>query len=392
MSLPSAAVSLRRCITAAALVLLPVLPARATGQDLTLEYQTRMEFGGMMGQMMSMMPGMGDLSAPSRTTTRISGLQLRTDDGEDTSLIVDAEARRFIQVDHENRTYIVMTPESMRQMAEETRARMEATMDSIQASQPEAPARSAGDPEMTVQARVETERTGRRESVAGLDAEEWYLTVTADFEVQEQGQNPMFMGSTVAFSDLWMSPEVPGGEEQQRVWRAFGEEMAEAFDLEEGMTPVFAVNPQLQVMIEQNREAMEEMQGTSVRTTTLMVLVPPGAPFDRERAVADLTGELSRSMGDVAGAAAGDAARGAAASAARGALGRLGGGLLGRRNREEPPPPAEEAPPAPSQSTLLRTVEELVRVDRGSIDPSVFQVPEGYREITMADLMSGRAR
>lgn len=392
MSLPSAAVSLRRCITAAALVLLPVLPTPAAGQDLTLEYQTRMEFGGAMGQMMRMMPGMGDLSAPSRSITRISGLQLRTDDGEDTSMIVDAEARRFIQVDHENRTYIVMTPESMRQMAEETRARMEATMDSIQASQPDTPARSAGDPEMTVQARVETERTGRRGSVAGLDAEEWYLTVTADFEVQEQGQNPMFMGSTVAFSDLWMSPEVPGGEEQQRVWQAFGEEMAEAFDLEEGMTPVFAVNPQLQVMIEQNREAMEEMQGTSVRTTTLMVLVPPGAPFDRERAVADLTGELSRSMGDVAGAAAGQAARGAAAGAARGALGRLGGGLLGRRNREEPPPPAEEAPPAPSQSTLLRSVEELVRVDRGSIDPSVFQVPEGYREITMADLMSGRAR
>lgn len=388
MSVQSVAVPLRTCITAAALALLPVLPAPALGQDLTLEYQTRMEFGGAMGQMMRMMPGMGDLSAPSRTLTRISGLRLRTDDGESSSLIVDAEAGRFIQVDHEERTYIVMTPESMRQMAEETRARMEAAMDSIQATQPGARERDAGEPEMTVEARVETERTGRRESVAGLDAEEWYLTVSADFQVQEEGANPMFVGSTVAFSDLWLSSSVPGGEEQERIWRAFGEEMMEAWDLDEGMTPVFAVNPQLQVMIEQNRQAMEEMQGTAVRTISLMVLVPPGATFDKERAVADLTGELSRSMGEVAGAAAGAAARDAAASAARGALGRIGGGLLGRRNREEPPP-AEEAPPAPSQSTLLRNVEELVRVDRGAIDASVFGIPEGYREITMAELMGG---
>jgi hypothetical protein len=392
MHVPSVASTLRSCIIAAAVVLLPTLPASLAGQDLTLEYQTRMEFGGMMGQVLSMMPGMGDLSAPSRTITRVSGLRLRTDDGDDSSLIVDAENRRFVQVDHEERTYIVMTPETMREMGEEARARMEAAMDSIQAAQPEAPARSAGDPQVTVEARVETERTGRRESVAGLDAEEWYLTVTADFDVQEEGGNPMFMGSTVAFSDLWMSAGVPGGEEQQRVWQAFGEEMMEAFDLEEGLAPVFAVNPQLQVMIEQNQQAMEEMEGTAVRTITLMVLVPPGASFDRDRAVADLTGELGRSMGAVAGAAAGEAARGAAASAARGALGRLGGGMLGRRNREEPPPPAEEAPAAPSQTTLLRSVEELVRVDRSPIDASVFEIPEGYREITMADLMRGEVR
>jgi len=381
-----AASPLRPCLVAAALVLL-ALPGSARAQDLTLEYQTRMEFGGMLGQMLRMMPGMGELTAPSRSVTRISGLQLRTDDGDDTSLIVDGEGRRFIQVNHEDRSYIVMTPADMARMAEEARERMEAAMDSIAASQPDMPARGAGDPQMRVEARVETERTGRRETIAGLNAEEWYLTILADFEVQEQGGNPLMMGSTVAFSDLWVTDQVPGSEEQQRIWAAFGQEMAEAMGVQPGMEAVFAVNPQLQVMIEQNREAMEALEGTAVRTTTLMVLVPPGATFDRDRALADLTGELSRSMGDVAGAAAGAAARGAAADAARGALGRLGGGVLGRRNREEAPPQAEEAPPAPSQTTLLRSVEELIRVDRSAIPASVFQAPDGYREITMDDLM-----
>jgi len=386
-----AASLLRPCLSAAALVLL-ALPGAARAQDLTLEYQTRMEFGGMMGQMMRMMPGMGDVTAPSRSVTRISGLQLRTDEGDKTSMIVDGEGRRFIQVDHEERSYIVMTPEGMVRMAEEARERMEEAMDSIAASQPDMPARGEGQPQMRVQARVETERTGRRETVAGMAAEEWYLTILADFEAQEQGGNPMMMGSTVAFSDLWVTEQVPGGEEQQRIWAAFGQEMAEAMDLRPGMEAVFAASPQLQVMIEQNQEAMEALEGTPVRTTTLMVLVPPGATFDRERALADLTGELSRSLGDVAGAAAGAAARGAAADAARGALGRLGGGLLGRRNQEATPPPAEEAPPAPTQTTLMRSVEELVRVDRSAIPAAVFQVPEGYREITMDDLMRQMGR
>src|SRR5690606_7396054 len=144
-----------------------------------------------------------------------------------------------------------------------------------------------------------------------------------------------------------------------------GEEMAGSFDGEEAMEGVYAVNPQFRVVFEQNREAMEAMQGTAVRTTTLMILVPPNVRFERERAVADLTGELSRPLGAVAGAAAGAAARGAAAEAARGALGRLGGGMFGR-NREPDPPAEEEAPP-PAQSTLLRFVEELQRVSRDPI-------------------------
>ena len=391
MSRRPAASTLRPCLVAVALVLL-ALPGSVRAQDLTLEYQTRLEFGGMLGQMMRMMPGMGEVTAPSRSVTRISGLQLRTDDGDNSSLIVDGEGRRFIQVNHEERSYIVMTPEDMVRMAEEASERMEEAMDSIAVSQPDMPARGEGQPQMRVQARVETERTGRQESVAGLAAEEWYLTILADFEAQEQGENPMMMGSTVAFSDLWVTDQVPGGEEQQRIWAAFGQEMAEAMDPRPGMEAVFAANPQLQVMIEQNQEAMEALEGTPVRTTTLMVLVPPGATFDRERALADLTGELSRSMGDVAGAAAGATARGAAADAARGALGRLGGGLMGRRNREEAPPAEEEAPPAPSQTTLMRSVEELVRLDRSAIPASVFQVPEGYREITMDDLMRPMGR
>ena len=391
MSRRPAASTLRPCLVAVALVLL-ALPGSVRAQDLTLEYQTRLEFGGMLGQMMRMMPGMGEVTAPSRSVTRISGLQLRTDDGDNSSLIVDGEGRRFIQVNHEERSYIVMTPEDMVRMAEEASERMEEAMDSIAVSQPDMPARGEGQPQMRVQARVETERTGRQESVAGLAAEEWYLTILADFEAQEQGENPMMMGSTVAFSDLWVTDQVPGGEEQQRIWAAFGQEMAEAMDPRPGMEAVFAANPQLQVMIEQNQEAMEALEGTPVRTTTLMVLVPPGATFDRERALADLTGELSRSMGDVAGAAAGATARGAAADAARGALGRLGGGLMGRRNREEAPPAEEEAPPAPSQTTLMRSVEELVRLDRSAIPASVFQVPEGYREITMDDLMRQMGR
>src|SRR5690606_37821110 len=162
----------------------------------------------------------------------------------------------------------------------EARARMEAAVDSVERSQPQEARRPDGEGQLNVDARVESERTGRRDRIAGLDAEAWYLTLQADLEVEEEeGANRMFVGGTVGVSDSWLSDAVAGGEEQAGVWAALGEELAGSVDGEETLEGVYAVRPQLRVMFEQNREAMEAMQGTAVRTTTLLSLVPPNVRF-----------------------------------------------------------------------------------------------------------------
>jgi len=59
------------------------------------------------------------------------------------------------------------------------------------------------------------------------------------------------------------------------------------------------------------------------------------------------------------------------------------------RERAGPLPPGRKWPLPPTQSTLMRMVEELQSISRESIPASVFEISWGCREIRLSDLMSG---
>jgi hypothetical protein len=366
----------------AATLLLPILPGVAESQGITIRERTRTEMGGPMGQMMRMMPGMGDLSAPQEQVTRIQGLFLREDSGESTT-IIDAEGGRMITVDHDERTWMALTPEDMARMMERATEQMEDARNQMA----ERPGGESADFRMNV--RSESRKTGERRTIAGFDAEQVQVTLFMEAEATDRSSNQTAAGTMVLFIDAWLTPEGPdsGAEE---IYRRWAEQWTGSDALQqstEAMSQMFAADPRLKTAMEEQTKAMEAMEGFAVRTTSLITTLPPGVDFDRERAIADLEGDLTRSGSSVAGSAA----RAVGAEAARGALRGMTRGVLGGRGgREAPAAEAAEEEAPLGQSTLLRTIEELVSVERGAIPADVFAPPAGYRQITLEEMMRGR--
>lgn len=356
-----------------------LLPAQGVAQEVTVRYRTKVDLGGALGQMMRLVPGMGRVLAPQEEVVRVKGSLLRSDEGE-SSTIVDAGAGRLIHLDHDQRSYTVMTAADMAEMMGEVRDQVEGAMEEARAQQPQA----GDEPQVKVTARVESRVTGQRQNIGGVDAEQVHLIVYMDFEGEQDSE--VIQGTMVVFTDVWTTRGGPAPEVEE-VWRTWAENFVGAEDFREsaeGLQQVFAADPRIQVAMEQNREALEAMEGTAVKTTTMMVTVMPGATFDPALAVADMERELGVDVGAIAGAAARDAAAGAA----RGALSGATRGILGRRQAEPAPAPEPEAEPV-TQVTILRTVQELVSVDRGPVPGDIFTPPANYREIDWRAQMRG---
>src|SRR3990172_1159363 len=128
--------------------------AGPAGADVTYEEETRM--GGMM-QMM----GMGK---PTKSTTRVSGDFLRTDNG-DQATIIDLAGEKILTLDDKKKTYTVMTFAEMKQKMAEAMAKM-------QGKKAEKPAQGS---DVSMKSDVRVTDTGRSETIQGLACKQYLM-------------------------------------------------------------------------------------------------------------------------------------------------------------------------------------------------------------------------
>ena len=332
-----------------------------SAQDLSYTTVTSVEFGGAMGMMMQMMPQAG---METREAVYIKGSLMRTDD-EGTSTIVDATAGQYTMLDHEARTYYTITLADMQQQMEMAQEQMAQAMGDPEAGM--GPGMAPG-PEGSFETRVSTERTGRTRDFGGYSAEQVLITMEMVPTSPEAQQYAAMTGTTVLFTELWLSEDFPGAAEyreaQERVGQAFLE--GGGADMAGGMSQFMMGNPNMKEAFEKNWEEMKNMEGVPVRTTTHMVTVPAGMEFDPDAVLAAEGKPLE--AGEMP----------SMAEAARGALGRTMGGILGRRNREEGEP---EAPAGPTTQTItMRSVSTIEEIETGSLSDDLFRPPPEYTE------------
>jgi hypothetical protein len=356
----------RRGIRVLALMGLLGLVAEPVGvlsaQDLSYTTVTSVEFGGAMGMMMQMMPQAG---METREAVYIKGSLMRTDD-DDTSTIMDMSNGRYTMLDHESRTYYTITLADMQQQMEMAQERMAQAMGNPEGGM--GPGMGPG-PEGSFDVHVSTDRTGRTRDFGGYSAEQVLITMEMVPTSPESQQSVAETGTTVLFTELWLSEDFPGAAEyreaQERAGQAFleggGGAMASGM-----MGPAMMGNPDMKEAFEKNWEEMKNMEGVPVRTTTHMVTVPAGMEFDPDAVLAAEDQPLE----------AGDMPSGM--DAAMGALGRRMGGMLGRGNREEADP---EAPAGPTTQTItMRSVSTIEEIDTGALSDDLFQPPPDYTE------------
>jgi hypothetical protein len=161
-------------------------------------------------------------------------------------------------------------------------------------------------------------------------------------------------------TELWLSTDFPEWEMMKERGRQMAERMQGGPMA--GLGGAFGgMDGRITTAMEENAEALAELEGHTMRTVTHFVTVPGDLELDRDAVLASADQPLGEGMGSVA-------------DAARQALGGRLGGLLGRGRRSEP----EE--PELKQSVFMRMTVELIEAHEGPIDDAVFEVPEDYTE------------
>ena len=345
------------------LLLLATVPARA--QDVSYTTVTRAEFGGALGSMMSMVGGAQD---PTRETTHLKGALMRTDEG-DSSTIMDMGDGRFTTLDHQAKTFYTFTFGDMAAQMQGAQAQMEAAREEQPADQPA--------PEVEFETKLTVDRTGRTQRMDGYSAEQVLMIIEIVPKVApEEGAEKEAAGTMVLFSDIWMSTDFPGYEAYKKASEEFAQEAASNMDMQAtggALQQAFASDPRMKEAFEKSAEEMKGLEGLAVKTVSSFYMVPPGAAFDREAALASADQPLAQGP-DLGGAAAAGAQE-----AARSAVRNLTGGLFGRRRQQEQP--EEEAAPAQAQSAITRVTTTIEDVKSGSLPDDLFKVPPGYTEV-----------
>jgi len=350
-------------LTLAVLAFLALQPTPAAAQSLSYTTVTRGEFGGSMGQMMQMIPGAQDAS---RESTFIKGT-LRRADGDGTSTITDLAEGRFTYLQHDEESWYSFSMDEMVERREEAMAgaMAGAGMNPYQQYQ----ADPASEPRFEI--RFSTERTGRSESFDGYSADEVLMIVemVPREEAIEEGEE---LGSTILFTQSWVSSDFPEYEALQEARAQMGQQFMAGGggDMAASFQAAFAQDPKMQEAFERNAEEMKAMDGIAVKTVSSFVMVPHGMEFDREAVLAGLDQPLASGGENLLGQAA--------AAGARDAMKSLGG-MLGRR-RQQQPEPEEEATPR-VQTIIMRMTSTIEDVRTDALSDEIFRPPANYREI-----------
>jgi hypothetical protein len=339
-------------LTLAGLALIPGAPIEA--QDIKYTTVSKAEFGGSLGRMMKL-SGAGD---PITEVTYIKGNRLRTDDDKESSTITDFTDGVFTWLNHETRTFHSMSIADMTAAAQQLAAGYGA--DSLEEQQVGQEER-----QVTYDIKLSTDKTGKKEKFHGSQAEQVLITIEIEATEVTEEEDSVLAGTMVVLADLWMSTEFPGYEAMQRIeaewrenWRANS-----AGANAGGMDRASQTDPRIGAAMAKLGEELEGLEGIALKSTTHFVLVPPGAKFDRKKALKDADKSLAD---DAAGAAANEAV-----TSAGDAVSGMTGGLFGKKKPEEP---------KPEQSTVVRVKSEVTEVETAMLRDDFFKAPPDYTE------------
>jgi hypothetical protein len=258
----------------------------------------------------------------------------RTDNADGKgSTIVDAAGGRLIILDHEARTYRVMTFEEMMQGLQSQKTTQPPRQDVSNQVQGEA------------QFDLKVERTGKREEIHGTPAEQLILIMESRYTVTDAQSQQTQNGKFYVVADLWMTEQLGGYQTMQAYQQRLGQEMRQDLGAQRPGLSMPGMDARMGAAMARLSEEMAKVQGQPVRTTTWMVLVPIDQELDLEQVMAP--------------PADGQGGQGGLAGLAQGGQ----GGTVTR------------------QTTLMSGTSNLSDLTVTGLDPNVLDIPTGYTRL-----------
>ena len=317
------------------------------------------------GMMMSMMRIAGAFNKqarePIQSTIAVKGDRMVHRSAASAS-VIDLASGTITHIDFQKKQYSVMTFEEMKQMME-------------QMSQ-KAQKREKGDqPEMKF--KVSAKATGKSKQVAGLEAKEMIMKMEMEMEATDKDSGQSQKGGMTVTTDMWIASGVPGYQEV----RDFHKRMAEKINWNPGGN-MFMADPKVsQGMAEVSKE-VAKLDGMPVQQNVSMGMA--GQPA-AEGGTAPAQQQQSQPQAQQQ-----PVERPSVGSALGGALGGRFG--LGRKK----PADQQAASDNPSGSggqassgsgapgSLLEMTTELNSYSSNAVDPSLFEVPAGFKKVDSA--------
>jgi hypothetical protein len=323
-----------RVFVAAAALALAATPL--TAQEFTIQSATTFKMGGVLG----FAARMGGMPKETFETTYLSGHKLRTDN-KDSGTIIDADAGVFTMINKKDKWYTTMSFDQMAAMMKQAQAQAKASQQQAQAEAAKNK-KENGDVEVKYSAKVDV--TGKQEQIAGFNAKQALLTLSADASARPEGEKDMQQaGSLVVLVDMWNTEAAPHAQAMKSFQDAYAKKAAsELGSGARGMEALYASYPGMKEAMEAAAKEMKKVPGISVRTATYIVLVPPDKKFDRELAMS--------------GGKADDEKK----EEKKGGFGKALGGLLAPKKQEEQSGQQAEA----KQSNVMVVTNEVREVKR----------------------------
>lgn len=387
-----------------------LLASPAVLADSSYEQTSRMNGGQLLDALKSMpmlSKQMQALTDPVSEITMVHGNQ-KAIVRKDSTEITDLDKEVIIHIDNVNKTYSVMTFDQMRKIMQQMPQKMEQM-------QPQAPA-GAQHPQTNLQTSysVTVSDTGLTKAIAGQTAKQQILTLKMTVT------DPDHPGTNVAYTmttEIWTVPDVP--EEMREIQdfdKRYGQQLMKGVDADAmlarmnamrqnrgaNMAMLFGNQPGAADAFAQSEKELAKITGTKVVEITRMGGTGTGIqPAPAQASGQPQNGQPQNQNGSaVAGQVAKDTAAQTAAGESSSHLGipgaALGGALMNAWGRHKNKPAAQPAPAsAPAQTTpaqtapgttttdvtLLEMTTETNNFSRETIPSSVFQIPDGYKQV-----------
>ena len=343
------------------LVTVVLFGAASLNADFRYESTTRITGGALVGMMKfagAFSKDARKANAPQQSTTAVKGNRMlyRT---ADTAQIIDLDRRTITRVNFANRTYSVVTFEQMKQAMED--------MSKRQPTEDMSNKKTQGNPNSAVQDiqfDVSLKETGQTRQVAGVDAHEVIMTITAKGKDAESGAT----GGLDVVNDLWIGSKVAGYDEI----RAFYKRMGQTLNWTPAGSPMGAAQPGMERAMAEMYKEGAKLDGMPVLSITKVGGRLDGMP-QGETAQPSRPSTPTPSVGEALGGAL---------------AGRMGLGGFGRRKPKQEDAPATAPASGGSTGTgsaavgsLLEMSTEITSYSAAAADPGIFEVPSGFNQV-----------
>jgi hypothetical protein len=343
--------------------------------DVSYQETTQVTGGSMMG-MLKMAGALSSqarqATAPVTSTVMIHGGRMLRSNPH-TAEIIDLDQQTITFIDHDKRSYSVVTFQQLQQQIADAAAKTKGAKTS-----------SADGSQMNFEAHISS--NGATRQIDGQTAKESLLTITMTANSADNSQK----AGMAATSEMWLIQDAPGLAEMRQFNARMAKELAVNLD-SGGMTSLLAAQPGGAQALEELKKESAKMSGLPVLQVTRVGMTPDGQPL-----AAPSTAPLAQSQkaGSTAGSVTQEVAAGTAtqeASSQMSRLGTFGRALSGSSMSALMHHAPSTASPAPATAgggvnaanagVLLENQTELSGFSAAAVDTSGFQIPAGYKVV-----------